>query len=259
MKANRIVNGIGALLLVTVFASCGSTKVISDGTIDKRMTVKTVIRNHITGATNFRTLNGRLGIDYSDGENSQSMTVTLRMKRNEVIWLSAPLGVVKVYITPSRVSFYNKLQNEYFDGDFSYLSDLLGSDIDFGKLQNLLLGQAVIDLRDQKYELGFNEAAYELKPSVSLELYKLFFEVEPRNFRLASQQLSQPLEKRLMEVRYSSYQKVQGQLVPDQVHIAAIDQNDRITIGINYKQVELNRDLSFPYKIPNGFNPVAVK
>lgn len=259
MKVNRIVNGIGALLLVAVLGSCGSTKVVSDGTVDKRMTVKTVIRNHISGATHFRTLNGRLGIDYSDGENTQSVTVTLRMKHDEVIWLSAPLGVIKVYITPTRVSFYNKLQNEYFDGDFTYLSDLLGSDIDFEKLQNLLLGQAVVDLRDQNYELGFNEATYELKPSVSLELYKLFFEVEPRNFRLASQQLSQPDEKRLMEVRYSSYQKIQGQLVPDQVNIAAIDKDERITIGINYKQVELNRDLSFPYKIPNGFNPVAVK
>jgi hypothetical protein len=259
MKANRIVNGIRAVLLLAVLAGCGSTKVLSDGAIDKRMTVKTVIRNHISGATNFRTLNGRLGIDYSDGENTQSVTVTLRMKRDEVIWLSAPLGVIKVYITPTRVSFYNKLQNEYFDGDFSYVSHLLGSDIDFEKLQNLLLGQAVVDLREQKYELGFNEAAYELKPSASLELYKLFFEVEPRNFRLASQQLSQPEEKRLMEVRYSSYQQVQGQIVPDQVHIAAIDKDERIIIGINYKQVELNRDLSFPYKIPNGFNPVAVK
>ena len=258
MKANRITPFLSMLLLV-VLAGCGSTKIASDGTIDKRMTVKTVIRNHISGSTNFRTLNGRLGIDYSDGENSQSVTVTLRMKRDEVIWLSAPLGVVKVYITPKRVSFYNKLQNEFFDGDFSYLSHLLGSDIDFEKLQNLLLGQAVVDLRDQKYELAFNEEAYELKPSLSLDLYKLLFEIEPRNFRLASQQLSQPEEKRLMEVRYSSYQKVQGQIVPDEVRIAAIDKNERITIGISYKQVELNRDLTFPYKIPKGFNPVAAK
>ena len=250
---------LGILLLSMVLGGCGSTKVASEGAIDKRLTVRTVIRNHISGSANFRTLTGRLGIDYSDGENSQSVTVTLRMKRDEVIWLSAPLGVIKVYITPKRVSFYNKLQNEFFDGDFEYLSHLLGSDLDFEKLQNLLLGQAVVDLRDQKYDLDFNEAAYELKPTAPFDLYKLFFEIEPQNFRLASQQLSQPQEKRLMEVRYSSYQKVQGQIVPDQVKIAAIDQDARVTIGITYKQVELNRDLTFPYKIPKGYNPVVAK
>jgi len=256
---NRMATWVGLLLVAVSLSGCGSTKVASDGSVDKRLTVRTVIRNHISGSANFRTLSGRLGIDYSDGENAQSLTVTLRMKRDEVIWLSAPLGVIKVYITPDRVSFYNKLQNEFFDGDFDYLSHLLGSELDFDKLQNLLLGQAVVDLRDQKYDLAFNEAAYELKPAASLDLYKLFFEIEPRNFRLASQQLSQPLERRLMEVRYSSYQKVQGQIVPDKVHIAAIEQNERITIGITYKQVELNRDLSYPYKIPKGFNPVVAK
>jgi len=259
MMGNRFRIWGGMLLLAVMLGGCGSTKVASDGSIDKRLTVKTVVRNHMSGATNFRTLSGRLGIDYSDGENSQSLTVTLRMKRDEVIWLSAPLGVIKVYITPDRVSFYNKLQNEFFDGDFEYLSHLLGSELDFEKLQNLLLGQAVVDLREQKYDLGFNELAYELKPTASLDLYKLFFEIEPRNFRLASQQLSQPLEKRLMEVRYASYQKVQGQVVPDHVHIAAIERDERVTIGLTYKQVELNRDLTFPYKIPKGFNPVVAK
>lgn len=214
----------------------------------------------MAGGIDFNTLSGRLGIDYSDGESSQSMTVSFRMKRDEVIWMSAFMGVVKVYITPERVSFYNKLQNEFFDGDFDYLSDLLGSDIDFEKLQNLLLGQAVVDLRQEKYELEYTQEAYQLKPKSSLEEdYKMLFQVEPKNFRMASQQLSQPGNKRLMEVRYSSYQQVQGAVIPDRVYIAAIEDDQRVTIGITYKQVELNRELRFPYKIPNGYNPIAAQ
>ena len=102
---NRLGTWLGMLLLTLVLGSCGSARVASEGAIDKRLTVKTVIGKHISGSANFRTLTGRLGIDYADGENSQSVTVTLRMKRDEVIWLSAPLGVIKVYITPKRVSF----------------------------------------------------------------------------------------------------------------------------------------------------------
>lgn len=246
----------GVILLLW---GCGSTKSISGGEVDNRLTARNVIRNHMSGVPDFNTLNSRLGIDYSDGSSEQSVTVSLRMKRDEVIWMSAPLGVIKVYITPERVSFYNKLQNEYFEGDFSYVSDLLGSEIDFTKLQNLLLGQAILDLREQKYEMQITEDAYQLKPRADLELYKFLFNIEPRNFRLSAQQLSQPLAKRLMEVRYASYQEVQGKIVPDQVHIAAIERNDRVTIGLTYRQVELNRDLKFPYKVPDGYNPIAAK
>jgi hypothetical protein len=240
-------------------SSCGSSRLLADGNVDETLTIRGIIRNHEASGSRFRTLSGRLGIDYSDGEDSQSVTVSLRMKRNEVIWMSAPLGVIKVYITPQRVSYYNKLNNEFFDGDFSYLSRLLGAEIDFEKLQNLLLGQSIVALQGRNYELQYTADSYELKPKPSLDLYKLFLKIEPRYFRLASQQLAQPEARRIMEVRYSSYQEVQGEVLPDQVRIAAIEGDGQVTIGISYKQVELNRDLRFPYKIPKGFNPVALQ
>lgn len=247
------------ILVAGITASCGSTRILADGKIDQKLTAGKIIRNHLAADVNFKTLNSRLGIEYSDGSSEQNVNVSLRMKRDEVIWLSAPLGVIKVYITPERVSFYNKLNNEFFEGDFSYLSNLLGSEIDFMKLQNLLLGQAIIDLKDRRYDIGYTANTYELKPRAPLELYKLFLAFEPTYFKMASQQMARPELKRLMEVRYTSYQKIQGEILPDQVHIAAIDQDERITIGITYKQVELNKDLRFPYKIPSGYNPIAFK
>lgn len=253
---NMLAVCIAALLALS---SCGSTRLLADGSVNESLSIKGIIRNHEAGSSRFRTLSGRLGIDYSDGEESQSVTVSLRMKRNEVIWMSAPLGVIKVYITPQRVSYYNKLNNEFFDGDFSYLSRLLGAEIDFEKLQNLLLGQSMVSLQGRNYELQYTADTYELKPKPSLDLYKLFLKIEPRYFRLASQQLAQPEARRMMEVRYSSYQEVQGEVLPDQVEIAAIQGDGRVTIGISYKQVELNRDLRFPFKIPKGFNPVALQ
>jgi hypothetical protein len=181
------------------------------------------------------------------------------MKKDEVIWLSAPLGVIKVLITPGRVSFYNKLSNEYFDGDYSYLSEILGSDVDFRKLQNLLIGKSLMDLEGRSYNLRHSSDAYEIQPKTALELYKFLIKIEPRYFRMASQEMAQPAMKRIMAVRYTSYQEVQGQFLPEAVEIDAIEADAKISIGIDYKQVELNRELRFPYKIPKGFNPVALQ
>ncbi len=245
------------LILITALTGCRSSDVLATGKLDTRVNSKQVVRQHMEGQTEFNTISGRLGVEYRDGEASQNTTFSLRMKKDQVIWLSAPLGIVKVYISPSRVSFYNKLQNEYFDGDFSYLSELLGSDIDFEKLQNLLLGQAVVDLRDEKYQLDFTPEAYRLTPTQAEPLQKLMFLIEPGNFRLSSQLLAQPALDRAMEVRYSSYQKVQGEVIPNRVKIEAMDTGSEVKITIEYKQIELNRELRFPYKIPKGFNAIA--
>ena len=245
-------------VILLLFSSCGSSRPVGTATVDEGMSAKNVIKKHEAAEVKFETLSGRLGIDYSDGEDSQSVTVSLRMKKDEVIWLSAPLGVIKVLITPGRVSFYNKLNNEYFDGDYSFLSNILGSEVDFEKLQNLLLGQSMLELKGQSYDLRYSPRAYELQPTRALELYKFLLKIEPQYFRIASQELAQPEKQRLMEVRYTSYQEIQGQVIPDFVQIDAIEEDQKITIGINYKQVELDRELRFPYKIPKGFNPIAL-
>ena len=249
-----------AVFLITLLAtSCKSSKVVAEGKVDNRLTAKTIIKNHYKGALDFTTLSGRMKIDYSDGGSTQSVGVSLRMEKDKTIWLSAPLGVVKAYITPTRVSFYNKLQNEYFDGDFSYLSNLLGTDLDFSQVQNLLLGQAIFDLRDNKYDVAQNTDSYELKPKRSADLFKLLFRIEPQNFKMATQQLAQPWKKRLLQINYKNYQERNARILPNEVSILAIDDDERTTIAIEYRNIEFNRSLNFPYKIPKGFDEIVLK
>ncbi|MBT8178389.1 MAG: DUF4292 domain-containing protein, partial [Eudoraea sp.] len=156
-----VLKRILASVLIALSFSCKSNKILSDAKADKSLSARIIIRNHYKNELNFKTLTGRIRIDYSDGYSTQSMGVSLRMEKDKAIWISAPLGVVKAFITPERVSFYNKLENQYFDGDFSYLSRMLGTDVDFEQVQNLLLGQALLDLRDERYLAQVNGDNYE--------------------------------------------------------------------------------------------------
>lgn len=257
-KCNRIKYVLLGILTMVV-VSCKSTKVLTDGSVDSKLSSKSVIKTHYQNTTSFKTLSGKVKIDYSDGDTSQNFTVSLRMEKDKGIWMSAPLGIVKAYITPNRVSFYNKLQNEYFDGDFSYLSKLLGTDVDFDMLQNLLLGQAIVDLRSQKYNISIAEGAYQLKPREVGDLYKTLFQIEPKNFKMAMQQLTQPLKKQLLEIRYENYQQVEKDILPNEIKILALEENQRNAISLEYRGLELNRAINFPYKIPKGFKEVVLK
>ncbi|HET8735891.1 MAG TPA: DUF4292 domain-containing protein [Pricia sp.] len=230
-----------------------------DGSLDENLSAKAIIREHYQNALDFKTLSGKMRIEYSDGEDAQGVSLSLRMEKDKAIWISAPFGVVKAYITPGRVTFYNKLQNEYFDGDFAYLSKFLGMELDFEQVQNLLLGQALLDLKKTKYEASVTGDTYQLQPKSALELFKVLFQIEPENFRMASQQLSQPLKKRLLQVNYGDYQKTGEYLLPQKIGIVAIENDQRSTVNIDYRNIEFDRPLSFPYKIPNGFEEIKFK
>ena len=246
--------GICCLLIL----SCKSNKVLTGGTVDDKLSAKAIIKAHYQNQVDFKTVVGKMKIAYSNGESNQSVGVSLRMEKDKAIWISAPLGIVKAYITPDRVSFYNKLQNEYFDGDFSYLSNLLGTDLDFDKIQNLLLGQALFNLKEEKYDISVTEKNYQLKPRKVAGIFKTLFHIEPKNFKMATQQLSQPLKKRLLEINYKNYQEIENRVLPNEIGIVAINKTVKNTIAIEYRNIEFNRPLNFPYKIPKGFEEIVL-
>jgi len=257
--SSTIKRSLGITLVLLFAASCKTKKVVTDGNLNSSVTAKTIIKQHYQNELNFKTIRGKLKIDYSDGSTSQGVPLSLRMEKNKAIWVSAPLGIVKAYITPGRVSFYNKLQKEYFDGDFTFLSNMLGTELDFEQVQNILLGQALLNLNDGQYNVELVENQYQLKPKRANDLFKILFEIDAKNFKMAAQQLSQPLKKRLLQINYTAYQQIENKILPNTIEIDAKDGDSKNKIAIEYRAIEFDRALRFPYKIPKGYDEIILK
>ncbi len=247
---------LGAAMVFLV--SCKSIKKVASGEVDAKLSTKNIIESHYDNETDFTTLSGRVRIDYSDGDSEQSFNVGLRMKKDSVIWISATLGIVKAYITPEKVSFYNKLEGEYFEGDYGYLSDLLGIELNFQKVQNLLLGNAVFDLRAQRYVSAIKRNNYELRPKRTDDLLKLLLLLEPKNFKTAAQFMAQPTEDRSLHIEYS-YQESGGKIFPNQIHIQALNEGSTDIIVLDLKSLKVDERLNFPYRIPKGYKEIVLK
>ena len=247
-------------ILITA-SSCKSTAG-ADGTITKRLKAKKVISNHYNQAFNFNTLHARVKVNYKDEKQSVSPNVTLRMERDKTIWLSAKmLGITlaKVMITPSRVQYYEKINNTYFDGDFKMLSKWLGTDLDYNKVQQLLLGQSLFDLKKEHYEVAIVDHGYQLKPTEDLELFNRLFLIAPQNFKMKLQLLAQPVEKRGLSVLYETYQKVGNQDFPKEIVIKATQNQEQTLIKLDYRSVDFNPKVSFPFSIPKGYEEITVE
>lgn len=254
-------NKLGVLLLIlTLSVGCRSTKTLkSNAEIDQSMTAKQIIRENGKQDVRFKTLQAKVRIDYTEGDKSNGVTVTLRMEKDKVIWMSAPLAIARVMITQDSVKFYDKLNNQYFDGDFSLLTELLGTDIDFEKVQNIFLGDPIFNLKDDTYVTLPNETSYVLQPKDQRALFELFFLVNPGFFKLDSQQLFQPAEKRMLQIDYSKYQEVSKQIFPENIRIIAVEKNNEIIIDLDFKAITLNGEVRFPFNIPSGYKEIELK
>lgn len=248
------------VLILSLSLGCKSAKSLtSTGSIKESMTAKQLIRENQKQAANFNTLQAKVKIDYTEGDKSNGLSVTFRMEKDKVIWLSAPLGAARAMITPEKVRYYNKLENEYFDGDYSLLSELLGIELDFNKVQNLLLGEMIFDAKNEIFAVSNNEISYVINPENQNPLLEIFYLINPGHFKLDSQQLSQPIQKRILEIDYQKYQLVAKEIVPEAIHIVALEDNSEIKIDLEYKSVTINEDVRFPFEIPSGYKEIQVK
>jgi outer membrane biogenesis lipoprotein LolB len=256
MKVFKILFAILMLFIV----GCKSTKNISSSSeLNTKLSSKQIIREHSKQEAKFKTLQSRVKVEYIDGNKSQAHTISLRIEKDKMIWISSFLNVIRVKITPEKVGYYNKLDNTYFEGDFSLISDLLGIKLDFNKAQNLLLGEAIFDLNNESYVADIHETSYLLQPKNQSALLEIFLLLNPAHFKMDSQQLAQPLKRRMLQIDYENYQEIEKQVLPQHIKIIALENEEETIINMEFKSIYLNRDLRFPFRIPSGFEEIVIR
>jgi hypothetical protein len=138
------------------------------------------------------------------------------------------------------------------------LSNWLGTDLDFYKVQNMLIGKAIDDLRKGKYSNVIEEQWYRLDDLSHSETKKTFF-FEAANFLIKKQVISQPKQDRTLQVLYPNHKEYKEAIIPLNVEIQAIQNNDETRISLQYNQVTFNEDLSFPYSVPSDYERIQIK
>ncbi len=262
-KATKTLRSFTVLLVITLLTSCGSASLVTGSkNANPAFKAKDIIKTHQAATPQFTTLAARVNVDYQDSKSSQNITVSLRMEKNKTIWIKASiLGITlsKVLITPDRVQYYERISNTYFDGDFALLSDWLGTDINFEKAQNILLGQSIFNLQQTPYNSAVVNNEYKLEPIDELPLFTHFLSLKPDVFKIASSGIDQENKGRQLRMYYPDYQEVSGQVLPKRVVIKAADNKDITSLEMEFRKIDLNIPLSFPFSMPEGLDEIRLK
>jgi hypothetical protein len=257
----------GLYILAVIFlVSCKSkvalvgTKTPDNVSNNTVLTAEKVIQNHYSNKNDFSTLYIRANAKYKDENNSQSVSAEIKIKKDEQILVSVRfigITMAKALITPKGVQYYEKIGGNYFEGDYQALSQWLGTDLDFNKIQNMLLGKPIDDLTKETYSFSETDKFYKLNTITNATTKSFFFEA--LHYLLKKQEISQPEKERSFEANYPGYQEYPLGFFPASLAINAFQKKEKTTITVDYNSITFNEELTFPYSVPEGYDRVYIK
>lgn len=252
----KVIVVLGLLLVL----SCKSKQgVVSEQSAISNTALSEVIQGHYANKKDFKTANFKASARYEDSKQAQNVTAEVRIKKDEKILIIVRffgITMAKAMITPDNVSYYEKINGKYFQGNYTLLSNWLGTDLDFQKVQNLLLGQALDDLTKGKYQETVESGLHVLKNVSNKNTEKIFF-FEGAKFLLKKEVITQKIEERSVEVDYLSHKESPKGIYPSQIFIEAM-QKEKVSIKIEYNNVTFDEDLSFSYDVPEGYEQIFI-
>ncbi|MBY8963289.1 DUF4292 domain-containing protein [Flavobacterium sp. D11R37] len=245
---------------VAMLVSCKPKQaVLGEQGAEEDRTAKEIVKGHYANNKDFKTLYIKADARYTDKNLAQKVSADIRIKKDEKILVSIKfLGITmaKALITPDRVSYYEKLGNTYFDGDYAMLSRWLGTELDYKKVQNLFTGQALYNLEKEQLTAKIENGLYRLF-SKSGGISKEFM-FEGANYLLKKENIYQEgKEPRSLDIQYPAHREFGSRIMPASIKIEAV-QNDKVNINIDYNSVTFDEDFSFPYDVPEGFEQVFI-
>lgn len=242
-------------------SACKTKKVtIADGTEIKAMSARKVAKKHIASNFDHKTVDSKLKVYYQSNKEKLNFSVRMKIKKDEVIWLKGTklITIFKAKITPDKVSFYSPYKKNYFEGDFSMLTKILGTEINFTQLQNMLLGQAIFDVKSSRQNIEISEMSYQLSPKIQQDLFDVFFFINPNHYKLNKQSLVNVTEKKRLDINYPKYRNKENTSFPEEIQIFAKEASKFTNITMQVRTVNFDTNLNLDFTIPQGYKEIQL-
>lgn len=219
----------------------------------------------------FHTIEAKFTIEYKQGRKNHDFKGQIRMVKDSLIWINfnQDLGIeiARVMITQDSVKFLDRLQKEYLITDYKYINGFLKSNLDFGILQSIILGNDFEYYENAKFKATVDGGQYKLSTSERRKLKKfvrnsedeerIFLQhtwLNPENFKINQIKLKElSNESKKLSAEYSNFELVGEQLFPFSATYL-IEAEEAIHLKIKYTRITLDKNLNFPFKIPSKYS-----
>ena len=263
---NLFIMRLSVFILLFLLLGCGSKKneiqfpqsninsEIKKTLTDSNIKIKDL--NYIDFTNLF--LSGNSNLEYNN--DNYGFDLNFRFKKNEKILISGSLflPIFKALIDQNKISGYQKFDRTYFDVNYEDIYNKLGIDLGFNEIENLLLGNPILDLSNKENFKIYQNEKNMLIYSIEKEnvIYNMTFDTQSN--KLLSQEITQLKLNRYLKIYYNSFQKLNSFDLPGIIGIIINDGKNLIKLTISNQSREINNELSFPFKIPNNYKKIKL-
>tara|TARA_B100001093_G_scaffold520521_1_gene617579 strand:+ start:14114 stop:14875 length:762 start_codon:yes stop_codon:yes gene_type:complete len=242
------------LILLFGLMSCGVKKASVETVNTVSSTGKYALFQQSQKAIELNSLRGRLRMTLNENGKSQTVSSTVRFERDSALLISAPFGVIKAYLDQKRLSYYNKLERSYFDGDYKYLQELIGVELNFTQLQNLLFAKPLIKVSSRRGLILKSEESYWVLSNKNKREYDFSLKFDKNTLQLIVQDYRITRSNQAARITYA-YKK-NADVLPTRIKLKSLVQGSDIEVDLQWTQSEYNRKVQFNYNIPQGYKSI---
>lgn len=248
------------LLSVAILASCGTSKKVTKRAPGEVNQPGSVVPNTNFELANvdFRAFSGKARAKIRMGKSTNDATLNIRIKKNEQIWISATamLGIeaARVLIRPDSVFVVNRLHGEYTAESMEYMKKLVHPDIDYGLLEDLLLGNINSNiLRTDDLQVLQSEEETQLLGQKGDLVFHFGLSENNRPFFTS---LSSQVSKRTLEAYYGRFDKGGGKEFPLDFILEFTGVQGAVKVDMSYSKVDFPTEVEMPFKIPVNYKRI---
>jgi len=269
------------LLLVSfLFFSCSGTKPLMKSKEVKNIETTQLLDTLYEYYGDYSSFSARFTAEVITARKSENrdkkteVKGTIRIKKDSIIWLSiSPLmvEVVRCKFTPDSLYFLNKVDKEYYAGDYSLIRKITGYDINFKSMQSILLNELCMYPFNESIDTAREIQTYNIKKVINeLVLNKQLKRAEKNssdieyvfdqiykfslyNFRLNSMQLDEITKQSTFSVEYKNFNDYDSLSFPDQIFFSVKNKSSKFKLNLQYDKVEFNPVQNYPFRISSRY------
>lgn len=290
-----------ALFLVVILAIAGcKTKRVTQKSPLVNVSSGFILDQVVQAEFEFRTINAKLSVDVDAPNQNNSFKINMRSNSDSLIWMSITpaLGIeaARLLIQPDTLKYIDKLKKEYFVGDYSLLDSVFRYETKFLFMENLLIGNPVELLPEEKYTATVEGLNYVVQTKVKRKIKKAFdiskkdmvedtlytdldvvkekkfekavdklseedliikrYYVRASDFRISRTIIDDVLYKRTIVITYDDFEDVDGVPFPKKISITATTPEETAKFDLEYSRIRTNEDQAYPFKIPSKYQPL---